>query len=160
MTATSHRARSRPPNPASARVPPCPARPRSPATCTFFPKFQVLAAAAGAFERLTPDQQAAIRDAALAVRDLALAEHPSEADAAAAWCADGGRVVLAGPDAVAAFQQAARPVFDRMAADPVSGPAIEAIRALAATVEPAPGAPGLRPGDRGRPTGPPAGRSP
>ena len=95
-------------------------------------------------EQLTPDQQAAIRDAAIAVRDLALAEHPSEADAAAAWCALGGRVVLAGPEAIAAFEATAQPVFDRMAADPVSGPAIEAIRALAATVEPGPGGPGLR----------------
>ena len=113
---------------------------------TFFPKFQVLAVSAAAFDQLTPAQQTAVREGAIAVRDQAIAEHPSEADAAAAWCADGGRVVLAGPDAVAAFQAAAQPVFDRMAADPVSGSAIEAIAQLAATVSPCPRRHRVRPG--------------
>jgi hypothetical protein len=40
--------------------------------------------------------QAAIRDAAIAIRDSALAEHPSDAEASAEWCAAGGTVVLAG----------------------------------------------------------------
>lgn len=102
---------------------------------TFFPKYQVLAANATAFDKLSLAQQTAVREAAEAVRDQAIAEHPTEADAAAAWCAGGGSVVLAGPDAVSAFETAAQPVFDRMAADTVSGPAIEAIRELRSTVE-------------------------
>ena len=107
---------------------------------TFYPKYQVLAGNSAALGRLSDAQRAAIADAAVAVRDRAVAEHPSEADAAAQWCVDGGSVVLAGPDAVAAFEAAVQPVFDRMAADQVSAAAIQAIRGLAATLKPAAGA--------------------
>jgi TRAP-type C4-dicarboxylate transport system substrate-binding protein len=117
-----------------------PGKPTFTGDVTFYPKFQVLAGNSAALGRLSDAQRAAITGAALAVRDQAVAEHPTEADAAAQWCADGGTVVLAGPDAVAAFEAAAQPVFDRMAADPVSAAAIDAIRGLATGVEPAAGA--------------------
>ena len=112
-----------------------PGQPTFTADVTFFPKYQVLAANATAFEQLSSDQQRAVREAAEAVRDQAIAEHPTEADAAAAWCADGGRVVLAGPEGAAAFEAAAAPILESMANDPLAAAAIERIRALRSTVE-------------------------
>ena len=137
-----------------------PGKPTFTGDVTFYPKFQVLAGNSAALGRLSDAQRAAITDAALAVRDQAVAEHPTEADAAAQWCAAGGTVVLAGPDAVAAFETAAQPVFDRMAADPVSTAAIDAIQALKAATTPAPGAtacaPEPTPSTTARPIGTPA----
>ena len=107
---------------------------------TLSPKFEVLAANRTAFDRLAPGQQQVLRDAAHAARDRAIAEYQPEADAAAAWCAKGGSVALAGPDAVAAFEAALQPVSDRLMTDPVAAGAIEAIQALKKAVPPAPGA--------------------
>jgi TRAP-type C4-dicarboxylate transport system substrate-binding protein len=107
---------------------------------TFYPKYQVVAANTAVFDQLSPEQQEAIRKAALAVRDEALADHPLDADAAAEWCAEGGRVVLAGPEGVAAFEQAVQPVFDHLATDAVIANAIDAIRALKSTTPGSPGA--------------------
>lgn len=137
-----------------------PGTPTATGDVTFYPKYQVLAGNTAALERLSDAQRAAITDAAAAVSDQAIGEHPSEADAAAQWCADGGTVVLAGPDAVVAFEAAAQPVFERMAADQVSAAAIQAIRGLAATTKPAAGAqacaavplPSAQPGAVGTPT--------
>ncbi|MET0772480.1 MAG: hypothetical protein ABWZ82_05295 [Candidatus Limnocylindrales bacterium] len=120
-------------------------RPTFTGDVVFFPKFQVLAANGVAFEHLSASQRQAITEAALAARDQAIADHPSEVEAAAEWCAAGGRVVLAGPAGIAAFEQAAQPVFERIAADPVGAAAIESIRALRETVEPAPGAQACEP---------------
>jgi TRAP-type C4-dicarboxylate transport system substrate-binding protein len=107
---------------------------------TFYPKFQVLAANAAVFERLSDAQQQVIRDAAAAAQDVAIETHPSEAQAAEEWCAQGGQVVLAGPGGITAFQAAAQPVLDQLAQDPVAAEALAAISALKETVEPAPGA--------------------
>ena len=106
---------------------------------SLFPKFEVLAANRTAFDRLAPGQQQVLRDAVQAARDRAIAAYRPEAEAAAAWCAKGGSVVLAGPDAVAAFEATLQPVTDRLMADPVAAEAIDAIRALKETVKPAPG---------------------
>jgi TRAP-type C4-dicarboxylate transport system substrate-binding protein len=105
---------------------------------TFFPKFQILAASSGVLARLSEEQRQAIRGAALAARDAAIGARVNDADAVDAWCAEGGRVVLAGPDGVAAFQAAAQPVYERLSADPVAAEAIAAIRALKERIEPAP----------------------
>jgi TRAP-type C4-dicarboxylate transport system substrate-binding protein len=78
----------------------------------FFPKFQVLFANGAAFENLTDEQRTVLRDAAAATQKKAIAEHPREVDAATAWCADGGTIVLASEEQVAAFEKAAQPVFD------------------------------------------------
>jgi hypothetical protein len=106
---------------------------------TFFPKFQVLAADAAALERLSDGQRQVIRDAAERARDAAIAARVADAQAAEDWCAEGGRVVLAGPDGVAAFQAAGQPVYDRLATDPMAAQAIAAITTLKGTVERAPG---------------------
>jgi hypothetical protein len=106
----------------------------------FYPKYQVLAANSAAFERLSEAQRHAIEAAAIATRDRALAEHPSEVDAAAKWCADGGSVVMAGANGIAAFEAASRPVFDRLEADRTAASSIQAIRALKLATAPALGA--------------------
>lgn len=106
----------------------------------FFPKFQVLFANGAAYEKLSEGQRSILVAAAAATQKKASAEHPSEADAAAAWCADGGTVVMATADQIAAFEAAAQPVFDKIEQDPLNAEWIAAIRELKAKTTPAPGA--------------------
>ncbi len=106
----------------------------------FFPKFQVLFANGAAFEKLTDEQKSILRDAANATQGKAIAEHPRDIDAATAWCADGGTIVLASGEQVAAFEKAAQPVFDYIEQDPQNAELIAAIRELKANTEPSPGA--------------------
>jgi TRAP-type C4-dicarboxylate transport system substrate-binding protein len=135
-----------------------PGTPTATGDVVFYPKFQVLVANSAALAKLSESQRTALREAAIATRDGAIAGHTAEADAAAAWCDAGGSVVLAGPEGIAAFEAAARPVFDAIAADPVTATAISAIRELATTVEPAPGATACGPdGAAGPSEGPSAG---
>lgn len=107
---------------------------------TFFAKYQVLFANSIAFERLSAAQHAILHQAAQATQEKAIAEHPSEADAATAWCADGGSVVMASDEQVAAFEAAAQPVFDMIAEDPVNAELINAIRELKVNTVPSLGA--------------------
>lgn len=110
-----------------------------------YPKYQVLAANSEAFDGLAPAHQQAIREAAAGIRDQALAEYAGDAKAALELCASGGRVVLAGPDGVAAFEQAVKPVSDGLAQDPDVASAIAAIRELGTSVAPRPGATACEP---------------
>ena len=97
-----------------------------------YPKYQVLAAEDAAFSRLTAEQQAIVRNAAIAARDLAVTNHVPDAENARKWCAAGGRVVLAGETGIATFREAAKPVIEKFAKDPLAATAIDAIRALKA----------------------------
>lgn len=112
---------------------------------TLFPRMDTLAANAATFGRLSEAQQTAIREAAVSTRDAAIADEPSEADLAVAWCGLAGTVVLAGPDGIAGFERALQPVTDRLTADPLAAKAIEAIRALKATTTRSPGAQACEP---------------
>ena len=96
----------------------------------FFPKFQVLFANGAALEKLSEGQRSILREAAVATQKKAIVEHPTEADAAAAWCADGGTVVMASDEQIAAFEAAAQPVFDKIEQDPLNAELIAAIREL------------------------------
>ena len=107
---------------------------------TFYPKFDILFANAAAFAGLSDEQRTVLRQAAAAAQTKAIAEHPKEADTAAAWCADGGTIVLASPEQLAAFEQAAQPIFDQIAQDPANAELIAMIRELKANTTPAPGA--------------------
>ncbi len=111
-----------------------------PATFTgdvvFFPKYQILAANSAALAGLTGPQQEAVGQAAIEARDAMLADHPSEAAAAEVWCAQGGRVVLAGDDGVVAFREALRPMLEQLRSDPVTGPTVVGIEHLKETTEP------------------------
>lgn len=103
-----------------------------------FPKFQVLAVKDAVLTALSPAQQEVVRQAAIEARDVVLADHPSEADAAEAWCANGGRVVLAGADGVSAFREALRPMLERMSSDATTGSIVARIERLGATIDPGP----------------------
>lgn len=106
----------------------------------FFPKYQVLFANSAALGSLSAAQQDILRQAAAVTQSKALAEHPREVDSAAAWCADGGTVVMASDAQVAAFERAAQPVFDAMDKDPANAELIAAIRELKTQTTPSAGA--------------------
>ena len=106
----------------------------------FFPKFQVLFANGAAFEKLSEEQRAVLREAAVATQEKAIAEHPSEVEAATAWCADGGSIVMASEEQVAAFEAAAQPVFEEIQQTPFNAEMIAAIRELKAKTTPSAGA--------------------
>lgn len=106
----------------------------------FFPKFQMLFANASAFEELSEEQQSILQEAAVRARDKAIAEYPSQVDSAAELCAAGATVVMASDEQLAAFEEAARPVFEQIEQDPLNAEFIAAIRDLKASTEPSPGA--------------------
>ena len=101
---------------------------------TFYPKYMVLVAEDAAWSRLSPAQQDAIRRAARAGTETAVRAHPMDAANASAYCAAGGKVVLAGPDNVATFERAVGPMIERMRQDAVTATAIDAIQALKASI--------------------------
>jgi TRAP-type C4-dicarboxylate transport system substrate-binding protein len=107
---------------------------------TFFPKYQVLFANGAAFDKLSTVQQAILREAAAAAQKKAIAEHPSEAEAAKVWCSDVGAVVLASDEQIAAFEKAAQPVFDWLALDPLNAELVAAIQELKGKIPASPGA--------------------
>jgi TRAP-type C4-dicarboxylate transport system substrate-binding protein len=112
---------------------------------TFSPRYHVLLANSTSFESLAIAQQAALRAAAIAVRDRAIAELPGDAEGAAEWCAGGGRVVLAGAEALEAFRIAAEPVVERLRTDPFTAAQIDRIAELKELTEPAPAAEACEP---------------
>ena len=107
---------------------------------TFFAKFQVLFANGAAFEKLSDAQRVILREAASAMQQKAIAEHPSDREAGTAWCADGGSIVLASEEQIAAFEAAAQPVFDQIQQNPLNAEFIAAIRELKTSTEPSLGA--------------------
>jgi len=60
-----------------------------------FAKYQVLFANGAAFEQLSAAQREILRQAAIGTKAKAIAEHPTDMEAAMAWCAEGGSIVLA-----------------------------------------------------------------
>jgi TRAP-type C4-dicarboxylate transport system substrate-binding protein len=106
---------------------------------TFFPKYQVLFADGAAFDKLSESQQAILREAAAAAQERAIAEHPSEVEAAKTWCSDAGAVALASDEQIAAFEEAAQPVFAAIEQDPQNAELIAAIRELKTKTPPSPG---------------------
>jgi TRAP-type C4-dicarboxylate transport system substrate-binding protein len=112
---------------------------------TFFSKFQVLFANSASFEKLSDEQKSILQKAAQATQTKAIAEHPREVDAATAYCAEGGTVVLVSEEQIAAFEKAAQPVFDQIEQDPTNAGYITAIRELKASTAPSPGAAACEP---------------
>jgi TRAP-type C4-dicarboxylate transport system substrate-binding protein len=111
-----------------------------PATVTadliLYPKYQVLVAEDAVWSRLSAEQQGILRDAAATARDVLVAQLPEDAELVAAFCQQGGRSVLTGPDNIADFQAAAQPIYDQMREDPFTAAAIDAISALKAATPP------------------------
>jgi hypothetical protein len=116
---------------------------------TFFPKFQVLFANGAAFEKLSEGQRTILREAAAATQKKAIAEHPKEVDAAKTFCAAGEPIVMASAEQVAAFEAAAKPVFDEIEKDPFNAEQIADIQKLKANTKPAPGAEACQPAATG-----------
>lgn len=107
---------------------------------TFFAKYQVLFANDTAFEKLSDEQRAVLRQAAETIQKKAIAEHPSEAEAGSAWCTNGGAVVMASDEQIAALEKAGQPVFDKLGQDPLNAELIAAISELKVNTKPSPGA--------------------
>jgi hypothetical protein len=97
---------------------------------TFFAKYQVLFGNQTALEKLSEEQQSILMQAASAAQKKAIAERPREVDAAKAWCAGEGTIVLASPNQIAAFGAAAKPVVDQIKQDPFNAEQIAAIERL------------------------------
>jgi TRAP-type C4-dicarboxylate transport system substrate-binding protein len=100
---------------------------------TFFPKFDVLTLNPASLARFTPEQQDLIRAAAESTKQHVLETNPDDAAAAKAYCDNGGRVVLASPSQVAAFEQAEQSVYPQLESDPLTKELIAKIRALKAS---------------------------
>ena len=115
-------------------------RPVATGNVTFFPKYQFLFANGAAFERLSEEQRNILRQAAAATQRKAIDERPGEENAASSWCADGGTIVMASEEQVAAFETAAQPVYNTIAQDPSNAELIAAIRELKAKTASSPGA--------------------
>jgi TRAP-type C4-dicarboxylate transport system substrate-binding protein len=101
---------------------------------TFFPRMNVLVANAEAMSGLTKAQQDMVRKAVEEARGPAQQAMTPDAEAARAFCAEGGRVVLASPEQMAKLQQAATPYLGQLSAEPVTAAVIQAIRKTVAAV--------------------------
>jgi hypothetical protein len=95
-----------------------------------FPKVNSLVVNNAAFATLTDDQQGILRVAAQATRDHAIGAMTDPARAAAQYCGKGGTVVVTGADHVAAFRQAAEPVYAQLESDPSTKSFIDRLRDL------------------------------
>jgi TRAP-type transport system periplasmic protein len=113
-------------------------RPIATGNVTFYPKYQVLFANGAAFNKLSTAQQKILSVAAAAAQKKAIAEHQSDEAAGTAWCADGSTIVLASDAQIAAFQQAAQPVFDTLNKDSFNAKMIAVISTLKANTPASP----------------------
>jgi TRAP-type C4-dicarboxylate transport system substrate-binding protein len=102
------------------------------ANVSFFARALTLFAGRRAYERLTDDQRAALRDAARQTVARVAAQQPPEAARARQYC-EGGSVVTASRDDMAALERAAQPVYAGLEQDAQTKALIAAIRRLLAT---------------------------
>ena len=113
-----------------------PARSVATGNVTFYPKADALVVNADVLRGLDDDQRDVLRQAAERTTRWAIAATQTDAEAASAYCAQGGAVVLATADDVAALEQAAAPVRDDLERDPATAALITAIRKLKPAVAP------------------------
>lgn len=97
-----------------------------------FPKVDALVVGRDVLADLAPEQRQVLRRAAVATRDAAVRSARSEAEAATRFCANGGTVVLAGAQRLAAFRRAAAPVHAQLRQDPVTRRLLDRIREVVA----------------------------
>jgi TRAP-type C4-dicarboxylate transport system substrate-binding protein len=97
---------------------------------TFFPKVGTLVVNGEVFERMSERQQQVLAEAAAQVRDWAIETRPSDVEAAAGFCEDGGTIVHASDTELAALVAAAGPLYAELEADPQTKTQIDAIRTL------------------------------
>jgi TRAP-type C4-dicarboxylate transport system substrate-binding protein len=99
-----------------------------------WPRVSVLFVNAAAFDRLSPEQQAAMRQAATEARAVRLTEIGWEEDEGLTkLCRRGIHLTAAGASAIDELRQAVAPVYDAIAQDPLAAAVMEDARRLAAT---------------------------
>jgi TRAP-type C4-dicarboxylate transport system substrate-binding protein len=104
----------------------------------FFPKVNVLGLDSDKAKELGTVRLAILRQAAEATRDWAITSGTTEAQAARAYCAAGGTVVLASSEEVGALREAVQPVYAELQADQLTSQLISKITALTKETEPEP----------------------
>ena len=105
---------------------------------TFYAKIDTIVVNDSVWDQLAEGDRSALTVAARETRDWMVAERPRDDDALLDACERGLGVAKAGTAAVAAIQLAARPVVQRLRADPALAPMIQEIEALKAEVVPDP----------------------
>ena len=114
-----------------------------------YAKYQTLVANSAMLERLTPDQRSLLDEIVAKTHEAALGHHFTQADLAAALCERGGRVIEAGPEAIAELRAAAAPLTEALASDPVTAGLMADIETLKTATDPAPGAGTCEPATEG-----------
>jgi hypothetical protein len=121
---------------------------------TLYPKVLTLVAGDRAWSRLSAGQREILQRAARRTLLKLLSTTVPEPEAAAAFCNDGGRVVLASPADLAELKAAAQPVYDSLERDAQTRGLIGRIRSLSREVsdpEPVPACEPPRPPDTSTP---------
>lgn len=95
-----------------------------------FPKANVLVVNADVFERLNESQKVVLEQAALETLNWSVESRVRETAAAEEWCANGGRVVTADGEALAALQDAVEPVYQDLRADELTAELIDQIQEM------------------------------
>lgn len=96
----------------------------------FYPKVNVLVANADLWASLDQGDRDGILAAAMATQEHVRETQSKDAAAARAWCAGGGTIVAASPEQIQAFEEAAQPVIDRIAATGENRGIIASIEAI------------------------------
>jgi TRAP-type C4-dicarboxylate transport system substrate-binding protein len=96
----------------------------------FFPKVNSLVVNSDAYEKLGEEQRELLAKAADETRDWAIDELPGDAEAAQAFCENGGAVVNASDADVKALEEATAPLYDELSQDEPTAKLIAAIREL------------------------------
>lgn len=96
----------------------------------FYPKVNVLVANAERWSGLSETAREEILIAVAATQEWVGRTQSKDGEAARAWCATGGTIVEATPEQVAEFEQAARPVVDRITAVARNAEAVASIERI------------------------------
>lgn len=101
------------------------------ANVVLWPKVFVLALSQKRFDSLTDQQHAWVQQAAEAATKASVDATYDESTVAQSLCGQGVRFVDASPSQLAALHDAVAPVIDTLAADPMNGPILAMIQAIA-----------------------------
>ena len=99
-----------------------------------FPKVNSLVVNTDVMDELTADQQRVLRDAAAAAVDWAIEHTQDDAELAAQFCANGGRVITASADREQ-LRQAVQPVYDELDQDQSTAAMIDQLQSLVADTD-------------------------
>ena len=97
---------------------------------TFFPKVNALVINADTRANLSAEQRAVLSEAATATRDWVIDTQPTDAEAAATFCAQQGRITGASPQQLTSLERAVRPVVADLRRDPNTARLIDQISRL------------------------------